>query len=197
MLKHRLLDLLPALVLASVLGFALWHDIRSRRIPNRLIVLGSTAGFLLHLLLPPGSGLFSAPVGSIGILFSLSGFMLGLLLLLPFYALRTLGAGDVKLMALVGAFIGPNAVVGATLLTMLFGGVLALVVAAWSGQLLQVFVNIQQMLHGLRLGGFGSAGAPLDKPAVVTGKLAYAIAIACGTVGQLLLADSPGWRFFS
>ena len=197
MLSHRLFDWLPAMVLSGIFAVALWHDVRSRRIPNQLIVLGSIAGFLLHLLLPPGSGLFSAPVGSLGILFSLSGFVLGLLLLLPFYALRTLGAGDVKLMALVGAFIGPYAVLGATLLTMLCGGVLALVVAAWSGQLLQVIVNVQQMLHGVRLGGMERAGASIDKPAVVTGKLAYAIAIACGTVGQLLLADSPSWRLFT
>lgn len=197
MMNYRLIDLLPALVLSIIFSFALWHDIRSRRIPNQLIVLGSIAGFLLHLLLPPGSGLFSTPVGSLGIWFSLSGFAVGLLLLLPLYALRTLGAGDVKLMALVGAFIGPSAVVGAMLLTMLCGGVLALAVAAWSGQLLQVFVNIQQMLHSLKLGGWNKSGSPLDAPVVVTGKLAYAIAIACGTLGQLTLAGSPSWRLFS
>lgn len=197
MASFPILDALPAIVLLLVFGFALWHDVRSRRIPNQLIVLGSLAGFLLHLLLPPGSGLFTTPIGSQGILFSVSGFVLGLLLLLPFYAIRTLGAGDVKLIALVGAFIGPWGVMGATLLTMLVGGALALVVAAWSGQLLQVMVNVQQMLHGLRLGGFGSTGAPLDKPAVVTGKLAYAIAIAGGTAGQLWLAGSPSWRLFS
>jgi len=197
MVSLRFLDLLPALVLLLVFAFALWHDVRSRRIPNQLIVLGSLAGFLLHLLLPSGSGLFTPPIGSQGILFSVSGFVLGLLLLLPFYAIRTLGAGDVKLMALVGAFIGPWGVMGATLLTMLVGGVLALVVAACSGQLLQVTVNIQQMLYGLRLGGFGRTRAPLDKPAIVTGKLAYAIAIAGGTAGQLWLAGSPSWRLFS
>ena len=197
MLSLHLSEVLPAVVLAGVFAAALWHDIRSRRIPNQLILLGSIGGFLLHLLLPPGSGLFSTPAGSLGIFFSVSGFVVGLLLLLPFYALGTLGAGDVKLMALVGAFIGPWAVMGATLLTMLCGGVLALAVAAWSGQLLQVWVNIQQMLHGLRTGGLGNAGVPLDQPVVATGKLAYAIAIACGTAGQLLLAGSPSWRLFS
>jgi prepilin peptidase CpaA len=195
--NFRLLDILPALVLLLVFGVALWHDIRSRRIPNQLIVLGSLAGFLLHMLLPPGSGLFSIPVGSQGIVFSVSGFVLGLLLLLPFYAIRTLGAGDVKLMALVGAFIGPWGVMGAALLTMLVGGALALVVAAWKRQLLQVIVNIQQMFYSLKRGGLGSTGAPLDQPAVVTGKLAYAIAIAGGTAAQLWLAGSPSWRLFS
>jgi prepilin peptidase CpaA len=197
MLTFPFLDMFPALVLALVFGFALWHDIRARRIPNQLIVLGALGGFLLHLLLPPGSGLFTTPVGSLGIVFSISGFVLGLLLLLPFYAIRTLGAGDVKLMAVVGTFIGPWGVIGASLLTMLVGGVLALVVAAWNRQLLQVIVNIQQMFYSLKLGGLGSTGAPLDKPAVVTGKLAYAIAIAGGTAAQLWLAGSPSWRLFS
>lgn len=197
MLNIQFPDILPTLVLATVLGVALWHDIRSRRIPNQLIVLGALGGFLLHLLLPPGSGLFTTPVGSQGIVFSVSGFAVGLLLLLPFYALRTLGAGDVKLMAAVGAFIGPWGVAGACLLTMLVGGALALVVALWNRQLLQVIVNIQQMFYGLKLGGPGGTGTPLDKPAVVTGKLAYAIAIAAGTAAQLWLAGSPGWRLFS
>lgn len=188
---------LPAIVLATVLACAIWHDVRARRIPNQLVLLASFAGLLLHLLLPPGAGLFRAPVGSLGMLYSLSGFAVGLLLLLPFYALRTLGAGDVKLVAAVGAFLGPSAVMGAIVLTMLFGGLLALVVAAWSGQLLQVIVNIQQMLRGLSLRRTGGASEAGGKPAVVTGKLAYAIAIACGTAGQLAMAGSPAWRFFS
>ena len=187
----HVLTLLPSLTLGLVFCFALWHDVRSRRIPNWLIVAGTMAAFLLHALMPPGSGLFSAPVGSLGLLFSISGFAVGLLLLLPFYALRTLGAGDVKLMAVVGAFIGPFGVMGATLLTMLAGGVLALVVAFGSGQLLQVIVNVQQILHS------ALAVRRIDQPAVVTGKLAYAIAIACGTGGQLILAGATEWRFFS
>jgi prepilin peptidase CpaA len=191
---HRALlpDWLPALALGLVLGLALWHDVRTRRIPNYLIVAGSFAAFLMHALLPPGAGLFSSTPGGLGIWFSLAGWGLGLLLLLPFYALRTLGAGDVKLMAAIGAFLGPYGVMGATLLTMLCGGVLALAVAWKSGHLLQVTVNVQQMLRGL-----SGAGAGLAEPVVVTGKLPYAIAIACGTAAQLMLAGASEWRFFS
>jgi prepilin peptidase CpaA len=173
---------------------ALWHDIRSRRIPNLLILAGALAAALLHVFLPPGAGLFTAPVGGLGLGFSAGGFALGLLLLLPFYALRTMGAGDVKLMAMVGAFLGPAGVAGAALLSMLCGGVLAMIVALWSGQLTQVVVNLQQMLHGLAARG---AGAAMPRPVAMSGKLAYAIAIASGTVAQLLLAGSPEWRLFS
>lgn len=197
MASPRLLSLLPAIVLGLVFCFALWHDVRYRRIPNQLILAGATAALLLHGLMPPGAGLFSTPAGSPGLMFSLSGFALGLLLLLPFYALRTMGAGDVKLMAVVGAFLGPYGVMGATLLTMLAGGVLALVVAFCSGQLLQVLVNLEQMLRGASIDRLPGSAGHIKAPVVATGKLAYAIAIACGTTGQLLLAGAVEWRFFS
>ncbi|MES2018881.1 MAG: prepilin peptidase [Pseudomonadota bacterium] len=189
--------MLPAIALGLIFVFAIWHDVRSRRIPNQIIVAGTIAALLLQALMPAGAGLFSAPVGSAGMLFSLSGIAVGLLLLLPFYALHTMGAGDVKLMAVVGAFLGPFGVMGATLLTMLAGGVLALVVAFSTGQLLQVIVNIQQMLHTARSDRRAGAGVRLKPPVVVTGKLPYAIAIAAGTVGQLMLAGAAEWRLFS
>ncbi len=144
--------------------------------------------------MPAGAGLFRAPLGGAGIGFSLAGFALGLALLMPFYAMRTMGAGDVKLMAMVGAFLGPAGVAGATLLSMLAGGVLALVVAVWSGQLTQVAVNLQQMLLGVTS---RHGGVRVPRPAVMSGKLAYAVAIASGTAAQLMLAGAPEWRLFS
>lgn len=197
MLSSRLLSFLPVIALGLVFAFALWHDVRSRRIPNQLIVAGTISAFLLHMMLAPGSGLFSTPFGSLGLGVSLSGFVVGLLLLLPFYAMRALGAGDVKLMAVVGAFIGPFGVLGATLLTMLAGGALALIVAFGSGQLLQVIVNVQQMLRGASLRRLISASARIEAPVATTGKLPYAIAIACGTASQLILASASEWRFFT
>ena len=186
---------LPAVVLSSVMASALWHDIRSRRIPNLLILSGTVAAMLLHTLMPAGADLYRLPVGGNGIAFSAGGFALGLLLLMPFYALRTMGAGDVKLMAMVGAFLGPAGVTGAALLSMLCGGVLAMIVALWSGQLTQVIVNLQQMLHGLATRHSGAV--QVGSPAAVSGKLAYAIAIAGGTAAQLMLAGAPAWRIFS
>jgi prepilin peptidase CpaA len=57
------------------------------------------------------------------------------------YAMRALGAGDVKLMAMIGAFVGPGAVAGITLLTLLAGGVLALGVAGFNGRLKVMLFN--------------------------------------------------------
>jgi prepilin peptidase CpaA len=185
------------LVLALALATAVWHDVRTRKIPNRLIMLGLAAALALHALLRGGSGLFHTDAGGMGLLYSLAGFAVGLLLLMPFYALKTLGAGDVKLMAMVGAFIGAKAVIGATLLSMLAGGVLALIVALWSGQLRQVGKNLQHMLRVASSTGLAAGVHPDANPAPVTGKLPYAIAIACGTALQLLLAGTPSWKAFS
>ena len=152
MVTQPLLDVLPGAALALIFAFAVRHDLRSRRIPNRLILVGTIVAFLLQTLLPTGAGLFSRPMGGAGFIFSLCGFAVGLSILIPFYAMRVLGAGDVKLMAMVGAFVGPAGVLGATLLSMLAGGVLALGVAFWSGQLALVLGNVQQMLRRLVYG---------------------------------------------
>jgi prepilin peptidase CpaA len=187
---------LAGFTLALALAAAMWHDIASRRIPNRLIVLGTLAAVALHVFVQRGAGLFQADAGGMGLLHSLAGFGVGLLLLLPFYALKTLGAGDVKLLAMVGAFVGAKAVLGVALLAMLAGGVLALLVALWSGQLLQVIKNLQHMLRVTSSVGLAGIGQDAN-PGLTTGKLPYAIAIACGTLGQLLLAGADQWRFFS
>ncbi|MEG0884092.1 MAG: prepilin peptidase, partial [Janthinobacterium sp.] len=94
---------LPALLLCILLTGAVWHDMRSRRIPNGLVFGGALAALLLHAVLTPGAGGLGLPA-------ALGGLALGLALLLPMYMLRALGAGDVKLMAMVGAFIGPQQV---------------------------------------------------------------------------------------
>lgn len=184
------ISLLPEIALFLILAGALWHDISSRRIPNLLILAGALAAIALHLGLPAGAGLFSDPAGARGFLFCAAGFGAGMALLLPFYALGTMGAGDVKLMAVVGAFLGPAGAAGATLLTMLVGGVLAVVMTFWSGQLIEVYCNLQQMLRG-------AASLKVRAPARPTGKLAYAVAIAGGTALQLALAGHPAWKIFS
>jgi prepilin peptidase CpaA len=193
----QIMSLLPPLALGLALAAAVWHDVRARRIPNSLIAAGTLAAILLHLLMPAGEGLFRSPAGSPGLVSSLLGFAFGLLLLLPFYAMQALGAGDVKLMALVGAFVGPAGVAGATLLSMLAGGFLAIAVALWCGQLRPVIGNVGHMLRSVMLRAMGGVNATLDAPASTTGKLAYAVAIACGTVLHLTLRDWPAWRLFS
>lgn len=189
-----LLSLAPWLALSLILACAVWHDVKSRRIPNGLIVAGALAAVALHSLLPAGAGLFGQPAGALGALSSLGGLASGLLLLMPFYALRTMGAGDVKLMGVAGAFLGPLGAVNAALFALLAGALLALAVAWHAGQLLQVYVNVQQMLGAAKWGRARGRGATIPEPVVVTGKLPYAIAIACGAMAEVIHTSGAAAR---
>ncbi|MDD2933215.1 MAG: A24 family peptidase [Methylotenera sp.] len=177
-----LLALTPLLVLLLMVTR---QDIRSRRIPNKLVLIGLVLGVILNGLLPEGQGFNSAIPGGVGWLAALRGSAVGMAVLLPIYWLRAMGAGDVKLMSMVGAFLGSADVLGAVLATFIAGGVMALAVVLWSRQLSQMLLNVKLIL----LGGFVkmSAGqAPLmnDLP-VSVGKLPYAVAITVGTLGYL------------
>ena len=162
-------------VLTGVLLATAWHDIRSHRIPNVLIVTGVMAGILLHARLEGFSGVVAA----------VGGCAVGLVVLLPFYVMRMLGAGDVKLMAMVGAFLGPWDVLGALLATLLAGGVMALVVALRAGRMTRLLQNVKWMvLESMLKMSAGQAPTVDDLPESV-GKLPYAVAIAAGTLGFL------------
>lgn len=177
-----LLALMPLVGLLLVIA---WQDIRSHRIPNKLVLTGVVLGIVLNGLLPEGWGFNSVIPGGLGWLAALQGLGVGMAVLLPIYWLRAMGAGDVKLMAMVGAFLGPADVLGAVLATFVAGGVMALVVVLWSKQVGQLLQNIKLML----LGGVVKMSAgqlPLmnDLP-VSVGKLPYAVAITVGTFGYL------------
>ncbi len=174
---------LPLLLLSALLGLAVWHDLRARRIPNFVVFPGALLALALHALLPGGAGLFGTPMGSLGILSSLGGLALGLALLLPMYVLRLMGAGDVKLLAMVGAFVGAGDILAVGIATLLAGGVLAIVVAAWSGSLRRVLGNTYQtMLHA----GLTGMNHGIALPAAASGRLPYAVAIAAGTAACVL-----------
>jgi prepilin peptidase CpaA len=190
-------NFLPGLTLFTLLALAIWHDIKTRRIPNGIVFTGTLAGLALNTLLPAGSGLFSEAFGGIGSLKSLAGLAVGLALLLPMYAMRAMGAGDVKLMAMVGAFMGPQSIVGVALFSIVAGGVLALAVAVINGQLVQVIKNVRQLLQHSLFRALAGSGVRIEAPPVATGKLAYAIAIATGTALYIYLSRTQTLGLFS
>lgn len=173
-------------LLTSLLLLAVWHDVKYHRIPNWLVGIGMLAALVLHATLPSGLGLVSAAPGGLGSLGSLKGLTLGLALLLPFYLLRAMGAGDVKLMAMAGAFLGATDVFWAAIATFLAGGVLALAVAVKEGVIPKMMQNIRIMIYS---GVFRAAtgGMPTFEEAPKTAaRLPYAVAIAVGTLGYLI-----------
>lgn len=102
--------------LAAVLLMAMWTDLRSSRIPNWLTFSAMGFALVVHAWLG----------GVLGALVCLEGLGAGLGLFLILYASGSIGAGDVKLMAAVGAIIGPSGALMTAVLAILVGGVYAL-----------------------------------------------------------------------
>ena len=105
-----------AALLAMLLAACVW-DVRVRKIPNRLTALIAVAGFLFTMWQHPNwTGL--------GIAFG--GFAVGMLVWFPSYAFGLLGAGDVKLAAAAGMWLGPMRTFEAAIIGGIIGGALAL-----------------------------------------------------------------------
>lgn len=175
-------------VLSVLLLVAAWTDLRSRRIPNALVLSGSVFALLAHTLLPVGNGFLSDLPGGLGFLAALKGFVFGLLALLPLYWFRAMGAGDVKLLAMVGAFVGPAEIWWALLFTLLAGGVLAIAVALQRGVLGKVLQNLRFICwdaffaistgQSIGSGSNDSSGNAFNSAAT----LPYGVAIAVGCI---------------
>jgi prepilin peptidase CpaA len=111
--------------IAAGAGTAAAIDFQTRRIPNLLSV--GLAGLGVTLA---ATGLSGVTLGS-----SIAGFIAGMALMMPGRLLGATGAGDVKLMAAVGAVLGLERTPAAFIATALAGGVLAIVIAARRGRL--------------------------------------------------------------
>lgn len=174
-------------LLISLLVIAAWSDIKTRRIPNWLVLSGILVGLLANGLLPGGLGFNNsfAP-GGLGLLAALQGMGLGLAVLLPLYLLRAMGAGDVKLMGMIGAFLGPVHVQGAILFTLLAGGLIALMLALRSGMLKRLVQNIKYILTGGLIKMSVGQLPVMDELPLSVGKLPYGVAIAMGTLSWLV-----------
>jgi prepilin peptidase CpaA len=182
----ELLAALSLLALVALVLTAVVCDLRSRRIPNALVASGIALGLFIQNVAPAGGGLFGHPAGALGFVPALLGGLLGLGLFLPLYALRALGAGDVKLLAMIGVWLGAPAVAYAALWSMLAGGVLSLAWALGTGVFRRVLANLRDMFLASWVRVQAGAGVGVAAPAFATGRLPYAVAIACGTAVELV-----------
>jgi len=149
-------------------------DLTTRRIPNVLTFGAAAVAVVVHLYLD----------GWVGAGTSVGGWLAGAALFFPFFALRGMGAGDVKLLAALGAWLGPAGAVWVALFASIAGGVMALAVSACTGYLKQAFTNLWCLLMDWRTAG------PRPVPELTLSsnrgpRLAYAVPVLAGLVFAL------------
>jgi prepilin peptidase CpaA len=146
-------------------------DVRTRRIPNVLTAAMAGAGI----------GLAAFGLSGLSVYASIVGLVVGLALMMPGHMLGATGAGDVKLMAAVGAIVGPALVISAFLFSAIAGGVLAVAVAVRRKRLAATLAGTGRMMAG-------PAGARQEvRAATAANRFAYGPAIAAGSVLAALL----------
>jgi prepilin peptidase CpaA len=157
----------------TVLAIVTFTDLRSRRIPNWVVLPFLVAGVVVSGWMHGWSGMGQSVAGMAlgGILFGVLCWMGGM------------GMGDVKLAAAIGAWIGPSQLLTALVLTGIVGGIMALCWAAWSGFLGELFAGAGDLVFGLKKRGLRPhPELILNNP--LTRKMPYVPAIAIGTLAS-------------
>jgi prepilin peptidase CpaA len=161
-------------LLLLMVSIAAINDLATRRIPNRLLLAGLAGALFLHALsAEPAAALLSA----------FGGMLVGLAIFLPFYLVRGMAAGDVKMMAVIGFFTGPGEAFQIAIFTWCAGGVMALLLILLRSRVRLALVNISQLLFRLLAPGAKLADTALSQSA---GSMPYGLAIAAGTIVVLV-----------
>lgn len=162
-----------AILLSLIAG---WTDWRSRRIPNWLTVPGLVVGVALSTVLGGWSGLKDSLLG-IGLAFAL---------LLPFWLLlKSLGAGDLKFAAALGAYTGPGRLIDILIGSVFVAGVMAMALVIYKRRFLETIKNIGHILVSLvtfRLPGWH---VTLENPEALTIPKGVALALTVVVYGIL------------
>ena len=168
------------MVLMVMLLAAAVFDVRYRRIPNWLTVSGAVLGVAINTII-------GSPQG--GLVFSLVGLLVAFAIYAALYALRAMGAGDVKLMAATGALVGWERWFGIFLVTALLGGVMALMLVLARGRLKKTMFNVSFIVSEMKSGRPAYlANEELDVRNKKALGLPHGAVIAVGTVFYLALS---------
>ena len=158
---------------AAFLFFAVASDLRFHRIPNWLTL----PALLAALLVSPWAGATSGPVEAV------LGAALGFALLVGPYAFGGMGAGDVKALMVLGAWLGPEAALGAAVWAVIAGGAFALIILVLRGELGAFARRWGRTLLGtlvLRRNSY----EPPAAGSIAAGGIPFAAAIAVGLAAQ-------------
>lgn len=159
----------------AVVSIATFTDIRSRKVPNWLVLPFMAAGPIVSIVIAGGHGLLESFYG-----WGLAALIFGFL-----NWLGGMGMGDVKLMAAVGAWIGPSQLFIAIILTFLAGGLMALAWATCKGFAGELFGGAGALVGSWKNGIKPHAEMNLENPSAR--KMPYVPAIATGVLLSFLV----------
>lgn len=151
-----------------------YTDVRYRRIPNKLVLTTLVGGLAINAVFDGWAGLFV----------SLGGFVLAFGLMLMLHVFATMGAGDVKLFAAVGAIVGFSHVLPTLMIVALTGGVLAVGKMIYARRVVTTMSGVLQFFYGLLP---GNTVPRIEVPADQNYTLPYAVPICFGGVAAFLL----------
>ena len=158
------------MLLALLATLAGVNDWRTRRIPNWLTVSGLLLGIAGNTVLHGWPGVRDALLGA----------GLGLLLLLPFVLLKSLGAGDWKLAGALGAFLGPQRLIAVLFAAILVAGVMALALIVWKRRVGRTLRNIGHLLAAVLSFHLPGPELSLDNPDAL--KIPFGVAVAIAVI---------------
>jgi prepilin peptidase CpaA len=172
------IELTKVVMLVALLIFCSATDLSVRRIPNAVLFPALMTGFFLNGIADGLSGLAD----------SVAGLAIGVLMLMPLRVLGRMGAGDIKLLGVVGCILGAWGAIVAGIATLIAGGIIAVAYLAWlvirPGVISQVSSAMQRIT--------GKTLMPVDAMSLQTAREAevpYAIAIAAGTFATMVYMD--------
>ena len=157
-------------------GIACVCDLRTRRIPN-LLTFGGAALAIAYSIWVSGPA---------GLITSVGGWTVGAALFMPMFVLGGMGAGDVKLAACLGAWLGPMTALFLALYSAIAGGVMAVAVALATGYFKQAVSNVWLLLAHWRVVGV----RPLPELTLEGSRgprLPFALPIAAGAIAAMWL----------
>lgn len=156
------------ILLLLILTWAVVTDLRRNILPNQVTFGALIVGVLLSYVFLPSSEIYS----------SLKGAGVGLAIFLPFYLTGGMGAGDVKLMAAIGSFIGPVSSFNAACFSLVVGGCVAFYMVLRSGELVSICRRCMVMIAARTF-------VPAEANSVVRRRFPFSFSIAFGTLIQL------------
>jgi prepilin peptidase CpaA len=171
------IELTKIALLVSLLLFCSATDLSMRRVPNAVLLPALMTALFLN----------SVDGGFAGLVDSIAGLALGLLMLMPLHVLGRMGAGDIKLMGVVGSILGAWGAIVAGLATMMAGGILAVLYVIWLFTMPDVVLRVSRIV--LRVTGKAARGDGMSWQTVRAVEIPYVLAVAAGSFATLIYLD--------